>query len=281
MKVGIYGNIKKRSLKTYIQKFLIQAQKQNIDFLLHECLRKTITSSSYPFVSIEQLSETELNVIFGGDGTILTFARKIAETGKSYPPILGINMGKLGFLAEFNLKEFSSYPLDEIAKNFPRTSRLMVKGLVPEKKEIFALNEFVISSIHRTRMLSLSIEVNDEYVTTFNGDGVIIATPTGSTAYSLAAGGPIVLPENYNILITPICPHSLTNRPLVLPSSARIRVYTADKRNVTVVADGQESIENIHEVYIEKAHFLANFIAHPKRSYFSILRSKLRWSGHI
>jgi NAD+ kinase len=224
---------------------------------------------------------SDLLIVLGGDGTLLAAARL---AGDRKVPILPVNLGGLGFLTTVSQDEI--YPiLEEIFSNKHRVSeRVMleaqvVRGGAVIRRQI-ALNDAVLNKAPLARMMDLELRVNGEYVTTYKGDGLILSTPTGSTAYSLAAGGPIVYPTVEAFVITPICPHTLTNRPLVIPDSARMEIdFQAGDEAVVLTLDGQVGIELMRgdHILVRKAPEKLCLVRPAKKTYFEILRSKLKW----
>ncbi|MFY9689460.1 MAG: NAD(+)/NADH kinase [Candidatus Acidiferrales bacterium] len=223
----------------------------------------------------------DLLIVFGGDGTLLSAARAL---GGHDVPILAVNLGGLGFLTSVTLEEL--YPaLEHVLAGNQRTSDLMMLDAEIRRDgnpgEIqCALNDTVVNKGARARMLDFDVHVDGDHVGRYRADGLIVATPTGSTAYSLAAGGPIVDPSLDAFIITPICPHMLTNRPLVVPSTSRIDLdFTATSEPVYLALDGQISLElaPTDRVRITKSAKRVALLRPPTKSYFQILRSKLRW----
>lgn len=287
MKIGIYGNTNKDNLGRILTLFLKKFSRGNENILIHSSLSHLIPAEfNVGFVEMSALTQCSIVFVFGGDGTILGFSHRIADhlsRNTEMPKILGVNLGRLGFLAEFCIEELLKVENLNAFLEFPYTKRLSLTSNYAEKTYT-ALNEFVIYNKSNRRMLPVELKIDGEYVTTFNGDGVIVATPTGSTAYSLAANGPIVFPENYNIIITPISPHTLTNRPLVLPSTSKISLLPLNfEEDAVISADGQIEVKLIKDnpFIIEKAPFLFNFLANPNKNYFHILRNKLNWRGFL
>ena len=221
--------------------------------------------------------------VLGGDGTFLSAVRWI---GDQNIPILGVKFGEVGFLAE--IAEDSLFFVAEAVLNNkfvtkPRM-RLLVK-VIREERELACetvLNDIVVNKKALARLAHIETFIDDHYMTTYSADGLIIATPTGSTAYSLAAGGPIIHPGVHGILITPICPFTLTNRPLVVPDSACIKVRLAkESLDIILTFDGQGCIE-IDEndtIIIQKGSYPINMITMPDQHYIDVLKDKLRWSG--
>lgn len=221
--------------------------------------------------------------VLGGDGTFLSAVRWI---GDQNIPILGVKFGEVGFLAE--IAEGSLFYVAEAVLNNkfvtkPRM-RLLVK-VIREERELASetvLNDIVVNKKALARLAHIETYIDDHYMTTYSADGLIVATPTGSTAYSLAAGGPIIHPGVHGILITPICPFTLTNRPLVVPDSAIIKVKLARKAlDIMLTFDGQGGIE-IDEndtIIIQKGPSPINMITMPDQHYIDVLKDKLSWSG--
>jgi NAD+ kinase len=224
--------------------------------------------------------EVDLVIVLGGDGTLLSVARAASDRPV---PILGVNLGTLGFLTEITLDELFA-ALERVLAGEVRVEarmRLDVRAL-REGRELgrfLALNDAVLTQADLARMIDLETRADGGEVTTYHADGLIVATPTGSTAYSLSAGGPIVLPELEAFLLTPICPHTLTQRPLVLPHSSQIEICVRSRNEVQLTVDGQEGIA-LREgdvVSVCRSDHPVRLIASPFRSRFEILREKFHW----
>jgi NAD+ kinase len=252
-----------------------------------ESATATLMSSTDGYRVADKLALVEMVdmvVVLGGDGTLLSMADCIAAAGKSIP-ILGVNFGSLGFLTEVTLPEL--YPsLETVLAGKARVEeRLMLASTVRRPRETItayvALNDVVVAKTARSRMIDLSVSVGSEFVTRVKADGIIVATPTGSTAYNLAAGGPIVQPTVDALILTPIAPHTLTNRPLIIPASATVRVqpHMEDRDEVFVTFDGQAGFQLEHgdEISICRAERSLRLIHPSTRSYFEVLRQKLKW----
>lgn len=243
------------------------------------------TGSRRVFEKPALVSQVDLIVVLGGDGTLLSMADCIGAAGADVP-ILGVNFGRLGFLTEVTLAEL--YPaLDAAISGTARVEeRLMLRSTTIRKSVPFAehatLNDVVVTKAARSRMIELSVYVGPEFVTRVKADGLIVATPTGSTAYNLAAGGPIVQPGMDALVLTPIAPHMLTNRPIVIPSGSPVRVQPLmDERDeVYVTFDGQDGyeLEAGDEVRICCAPRRLKLLHSSTRSYFEVLREKLKWN---
>jgi NAD+ kinase len=225
--------------------------------------------------------DTDMVVVLGGDGTLISVARLI---GEREVPILGVNLGSLGFLTEITVDELCASVKRCSTGDYKISERMMLKVAVVRNGEVIeekrALNDVVINKGALARIIDLETTINDSYVTTFKGDGLIISTPTGSTGYSLSANGPILYPELECIVITPICPHTLTNRPLVVDSDSMISVaLRCFNEDVYLTLDGQVGIELKcgDEIRICKAACSTRLIISSSRDYFEILRTKLKW----
>jgi NAD+ kinase len=225
--------------------------------------------------------QSDLLIVLGGDGTLLSAARGAAD---NKVPILPVNLGGLGFLTTVSQDEIYSI-LEEIFSGKHRISeRVMLEAeLVRDGKILrrqIALNDAVLNKAALARIMDLELRVNGEYVTTYKADGLIISTPTGSTAYSLSAGGPIIYPTVDAFVITPICPHTLTNRPLVVPETVTIEVhFQATDEPAFITLDGQVSMEVNREehIVVKKAPETLRLVRAAKKTYFEILRNKLKW----
>lgn len=229
-------------------------------------------------------SNVDCVVVLGGDGTLLGAARKVGKYGV---PILGVNLGSLGFLTEIPLKRL--YPvMDMLLRNeLEVESRLLLETKVLRESHemgcFLVLNDVVINKGALARILNLDVRINTQFLTTFRADGLIVSTPTGSTAYNLSAGGPILYPTLSNLILTPICPFTLTNRPIILPDSdtVYISMQKESEGKVTLTFDGQVGFDLIKgdQVMIRKSEKKINLIKSPDQSYFEILRTKLMWGG--
>ena len=230
------------------------------------------------------VTTVDLVVVLGGDGTLLSIADAIGAAGSGIP-MLGVNFGSLGFLTEVTLPEL--YPSLEAALGGKARveERMMLNSTTTRGGAAFAahitLNDVVVTKGARSRMIDLSVSVGDEFVTRVKADGLIVATPTGSTAYNLAAGGPIVSPAMDAVILTPIAPHTLTNRPIVIPAASPVRVQPLieDRDEVFVTFDGQAGfqLEAGDEIRICRAERTLRLIRPSTRSYFEVLREKLKW----
>jgi NAD+ kinase len=223
----------------------------------------------------------DLVVVLGGDGTLISVARLIGDRGL---PILGVNLGSLGFLTDITVDELYGV-LENCLKGDYRTSgRMMLTAQIVRDGQLLSeyrvLNDVVINKGALARIIDMETMVNDAYLTTFKADGLIISSPTGSTGYSLSANGPIVHPELNCLVITPICPHTLTNRPIVINGDARISVtIMAENEDVLLTLDGQVGVELQYGdiVRVAQAEYRTRLVQSTSRDYFEVLRTKLKW----
>ncbi len=224
--------------------------------------------------------EADLIVVLGGDGTLLSVARR----ADARVPILGVNMGELGFLTEVAEPEAMEMLARVLAGRFEIDRRMAVSAVLERGGKIIrrfrALNDVVVSNGARARIIRLRVSVDGLPVTSYKADGLIVATPTGSTAYSLSAGGPIVEPTVQVLLLSPISPHTLSNRPMVLRPEAVVRITLASgQQDVVLTIDGQDSmpLEGNDVVSVRRARSAVSLVHSPDRTYYDVLRSKLGW----
>lgn len=227
----------------------------------------------------------DLIVVLGGDGTLLSMAAAIASAGTDVP-ILGVNFGSLGFLTEVTLPELYAALEAAVSGGAPFESRMMLRSTTARGErtlpEHHALNDVVITKTARARMTELAVSIGGEFVTRIKADGLIVATPTGSTAYNLAAGGPIVQPVVDALVLTPIAPHMLTNRPIVIPGDSVVRVQPmmSERDELFVTFDGQDGyqLQAGDQIQIQRAARPLRLLRPSSRSYFEVLRQKLKWN---
>jgi len=245
-------------------------------------LSPTPSEDTWKSIEREEIpTDVEMIIVLGGDGTLLSVARQVWNKNI---PILGVNLGGLGFLTEITLDEL--YPVLEkvVEDDFATHEREVLNaGVIRRGKriaEFIVLNDAVINKGALARIIDLETTINGEYLSTFRSDGLIISTPTGSTAYNLSAGGPIVYPSLHTIIITPICPHTLTIRPIIIPDDVKIRALLKSRdEEVTLTLDGQQgfTLEFEDVVEVGKAEGRILLIKSPYRHYFELLREKLKW----
>jgi NAD+ kinase len=253
---------------------------REIEVFVDEALAKAMPDMlGYPGQAIPPL--VDMVVVLGGDGSLLSVARLV---GDLRTPILGVNLGSLGFMTEITRSELFPMLEQVIAGDFTVSERMRLLAVIRRKGEEIAryrvLNDVVINKGALARIIDMEAWVDDDYLTTFKADGLIVSTPTGSTGYNLAAGGPIIYPGNHCHVIAPICPHTLTNRPIVVSDEATIRIAVKSlDQDVVFTADGQEGmpLECGDVVELRKSNHTTLLIKSPSKDYFQVLRTKLHW----
>jgi len=225
-------------------------------------------------------SQVDLLIILGGDGTLLSMARAVGDLGV---PLLGVNLGGLGFLTATTLDEMFPALEAYLGGHMAIEERMLLAARIVRNGQLLgeyaALNDIVITKSAMSRIIDLSVSVEGRYATAYRADGLIISTPTGSTAYSLSAGGPILFPTMDAVVLTPICSHTLTNRPIVVPGTDRIEVTLLADQEVMATMDGQVGV-GLREgdtVEIRKAASRIRLVRFPQKDFFSVLRTKLKW----
>lgn len=279
-RIGIVANIEKEKIADHVKSLKKWLEEKGVEvFLGVEISKKIAVGGGLKWNDLAKKSQ--LVVVLGGDGTILRTARYVA---RYKVPILGINMGSFGYLTEINLNEMHSALELIISGKFTAEKRMMLNVSIRHGKTVTSLgdvlNDVVINRGSLSRMNELEMDVNGSYLTTYKGDGLIVSTPTGSTAYSLAAGGPIVFPGKDLIIINPICPHTLTNRPIIFSEDSNLKITLWSKDNGAILTlDGQEAyrMTSGDVVTVKKSDHSTILIISPYRSHGEILRSKLGW----
>ncbi len=257
------------SLKDTFLKIKSIFERKGIEVLIDSVSAKAIGLLGIEFE--EMCKEADFLVALGGDGTLISLARRAYQYDK---PILGINAGNLGFLTDINPENIEEF-LDKFLKGEYRIDERMVMEIEHNQKKLYAFNDIVISKEIIASMISIKVDTNESFLNTYRGDGLIISTPTGSTAYNLSAGGPVVYPLTEGFILTPICPHSLTQRPLILPSNFELKIETKDFAKLII--DGQEIYNIKSPILVKKAKKPTKLIHRLERNYFEVLREKLKW----
>jgi len=279
--VGILCKPRKEDLCSVLPPLVEWLRARKLKVLLDQGAAESCSSLDNATAREKLASEADLLVVLGGDGTLLAAARLL---GDREIPILGVNLGSLGFLTGVTLEEL--YPLlevtlagkHEISERGVLRAQMLRNGTAAEGAR--ALNDAVVNQAALARLMDFDVHIDGHHVARYRADGIIVATPTGSTAYSLAAGGPIVLPEIHAFVITPICPHMLTTRPLVLPDPSRIEIAPEQQGEpVHLTLDGQVGfqLQPGDRVMIERAKTRVQLVRAAGKSYFEVLRSKLGW----
>lgn len=278
--LGIIVNLKKKNVFNIIKELAFWLLKKNCSLFIP---KKVLTQINIPAQDLEEsnLEKLEMVIVLGGDGTLLHTVKFLK--GRAIP-ILAINLGKLGFLTEITQDEIYSSLERVFKKQYIINYRIMLEAQVIRNNEkvavFYALNDAVVNKGSLSRLINFELFIQDEYVATYFADGIIVSTPTGSTAYSLAAGGPIIYPDLSALVITPICPHSLTHRPMVFTSENIILIkIISEDEDINLTCDGQErySLQNGDCIAITKAARQTLLICPEKRSFFEVLRTKLNW----
>ncbi len=283
MKAGIIANTGKEKIADAVLTVAKTLAAEGFDCCISDTMTPLVTeemSRNYCFADDETLvGSSDIIISLGGDGTLLSTASKTLHSGK---PIVGINFGKLGFLTEIQ-KETLHEAIKEIkAGNYSIEERIVLEGRSDQTGncEIFAINDIVIEKGGWPKMMEISLYANGDLVSGFSADGLIIATPTGSTGYSMSAGGPIVNPRAEVIVISPICPHSLTMRPIILPADMSIRVEVPSHPvKFSINCDGQRvnELTSPFTIEISKGKDPLRLVRTKDSNYFNVLRNKLYW----
>ena len=263
-------------LITFLEKRSLKVLLPDYEILENTKFAKFVTSKE------DFIRKTDFSIVVGGDGTFLRTARKFINRSI---PIFGINRGSLGFLTEFTPDEYLDYLGDILNGNYNISERYVLEAVLYRKskeiKRIDFLNDAVISKGELSRAIKLELKVNDSFLNSYSGDGLIISTPTGSTAYSLSAGGPIITPSKISVyLITPICPHTLGMRPMMLPGTSTLKAkIVSNLKNLLLTIDGQEAIriDGNDEMHFHQSNKKIMLVTHPEKNFYEILREKLRW----
>jgi NAD+ kinase len=288
MKVAIYGQYYQNSTEPIIRDIFVFFNKNNIDLVIEaEFLEllyaKQIVKKPYKtFAGYHHLDDSvDILISIGGDGTILRAATLVGDTGI---PILGINAGRLGFLATVqkdNIEEFLQFVIEKKYTVSKRTLlSLQCDPKISEIEEInFAMNEVTVSRKDTTSMITIETYLNGEYLNSYWADGLIISTPTGSTGYSLSCGGPVLTPNVESLVITPIAPHNLNARPLVIPDNTEIRLKVSGREQQYLVSLDSRiaSVKNESVLTITKTPFKINMVEIPGETFLKTLRNKLLW----
>ncbi|OFX84333.1 MAG: NAD kinase [Bacteroidetes bacterium GWF2_33_16] len=286
MKVAIYGRTVEKEFEKYVKEFLTVLKQHNIDFTIDKKFYEFLVREMQLNLKNTPLFETHedikdaVKMIFsiGGDGTILETVTLVKDANI---PIVGINTGKLGFLANIAKDEIQTAIESIINNKYTIDERALLK--VDSKSKIFSdfpysLNEIAVQKKDST-MITIHVFINNEFLNTYWADGLIISTPTGSTAYSLSSGGPIILPHSGNFIITPICAHNLTVRPIVIPDSSIIKLKVESRSMNSLVSLDHRYVINdsSDEIIISKAEFKVKLLKLNSTDYYATLRNKLMW----
>jgi len=283
-KIGVIAKLHHDEAAPVLKELCDWLRAQDREVFLDSMTAKLVDEES-PYRKADIPRLVDLIVVLGGDGTLLSVARLLVDFEV---PLLGVNLGALGFLTEVPRQEMISTLEKVFAGEVSIEKRLLLKTEVLRQGELvassYSLNDVVVSKGTLARMIRLHILVDGQFMTGLRADGLIVATPTGSTAYCLSAGGPIVHPANDVIVLAPISPHVLTNRPVILPDTSRIEIRLTSEAEASMVTfDGQVgfSLRSGDVIDVRAADNRLNLIVSPERNYFEVLRTKLKWGGEL
>jgi NAD+ kinase len=280
-RIGIISKPKKAEIREIVPPLLDWLRARKIEVFLDKETGSILEKNERSVPRNEIASQVDLIIVLGGDGTLLATARAL---NRKVVPILAVNLGGLGFLTVIPLEDLYATLEAALAGEARIERRVQIEGELVRADEIIssflALNDVVLNKGAIARILDFDVLVDGRFISTYKADGLIVSTPTGSTAYSLAAGGPIVVPTVAAFLVTPICAHTLTNRPLVLPDTAHIEIGVKSQREAAyLTVDGQVGLATHSDdtVRMRKASSYVEIVQPVSKSYFEILRQKLKW----
>ncbi|WP_062056465.1 NAD kinase [Aquimarina longa] len=288
MKIGIYGQFYHKNSGIYIQQLLETLDENEVEVVIEKKFLELINlhdeiDKTYSHFSTFEELDTSYDLFFsiGGDGTILKTITYVRDLGI---PIAGINTGRLGFLATIQKEEIKDSIALILDKKFYISPRSLVTiETFPVTKEFgvlnFAMNEIAVSRRNTTSMITVDTHLNNEFLTTYWADGLIISTPTGSTGYSLSCGGPVMMPDVESMVLTPIAPHNLNARPLVIPDNQEIELQVSGREDTYLVSldSRTHTLPNDTTIYIKKAPFKINMVILQNESFQKTLRKKMLW----
>jgi len=280
LKLGIFGNHTKQQIVRMIKEHLEWIRNKGIEFYIEKELAEKmgVHIALENSIDCEDLAKKcEIVLVFGGDGTMLLAARKIGIFGV---PILGINSGGLGFLTEVTPEELIENMERLLKKDYEIDNRILLEArkFGDDDRVLYALNDFVIDKGFYGRTLTIKVVIEGTYYNKYTSNGIIVSTATGSTAYSLSAGGPVLYPTLKDILITPICSHELAVRPLIVPGEYIIEIQVQlENYSISMYADGQAGflLKNNQRVEIKRSEYSVNLVHFRERSFYQVLRKKL------
>lgn len=275
MKIGFITNEDRDKDFKYTKQIINFCIEQNTTPLVLKNFKENLINDKVLFLDEEELfKQSSFIVILGGDGTILRWAKKIAKHSKN---ILGINIGNLGYLTDVDKNE-ATVAIKKVLENKYKVEKRMMLSAFIDDKEYICLNEINLKNGSFSKMVKIGIDINDKFVDSFNADGVIVSTPTGSTAYNLSAGGPILKPDTELMAITYVCPHALFSRPYIISSNDIIRMYIENEDIVACLSlDGENCIPIKYgdSIYIKKSNFYTNIIKTNELGFYDVLRRKM------
>lgn len=285
VKTGLIVNEERDKNLLITKKLVNYLLEKGINIFLTEDTIVKFPESELIHTLAEPYKELDMFFSLGGDGTLLRATRLASPHGI---PICGINLGGLGFLTQIGIEEIDQYLPQILTNDYQIEERMMLSGYIfrkgKKKGTFYCLNDVVVSKKLFARLVDLEMFINEEYVIQYAADGLIISTSTGSTAYSLSAGGPIIYPDIKTIIVTPICPHTLSARTLVVHHNDHIKIIIRSKeQEVMLTIDGQQGfdLEENDVIAIYKSRYKTQLVTFPGKSFYSILRRKLKWSGRV
>lgn len=276
--IALFPKTKEVESRKLAQQVVTFLKKKNIQVVIEDDKAKGL--NELPLSSINP-KEVEFLITMGGDGSILRVAHMYADLDAA---ILGINLGHLGFMADVQIADIIPCLEELIQGKFSIQNRIMIEGISPSGKSFFAMNDCVLHRARNPSLVEIAIYVDNLYLNTFEADGVILATPNGSTAYTLAAGGPILSPDIEAFVLTPICPHTISNRPIVLTPNQEIQIeYVSENQPIEVVSDGLSRFElqTGETIKLQRSPKTFKLVSLNRTDFFSTLRTKLGWSGKL
>ncbi len=276
--IALFPKIEPHRSKAITQQVISFLNQAKVQVVVED--EKASELNAPPLSSVDP-NKIEFVIAMGGDGSILRVAHACADLDAA---IVGINLGHLGFMADIQVADIVTCLKDLLKGKFSVQKRIMIEGSTPNGDLFFAINDCVLHRARNPSLIEMAIYIGGRYLNTFEADGIILATPNGSTAYSLAAGGPILSPEIEAFVLTPICPHTISNRPIVLTPHLELQIkYISKNRPIEVVTDGLDLFE-LHPgdtITLKKSPKKFKLVHFDRMDFFATLRSKLGWSGKL
>ena len=280
--IALIGKYKGPEIAESLMALAAFLKSRGIDVLVEEGTAALVGDNGFPVASYDSIgARADLAIVLGGDGSMLTAARQLAESGV---PLVGVNQGRLGFMTDLARDDMLDGVADLLEGKFKSEQRILLEAIVRRSDAVVfqtqALNDVVVNKGDLGRMIEFAVSIDGEFIYNQRSDGLIIATPTGSTAYALSANGPILHPAVPGIALVPLCPHALSNRPITVSDDSRIEIVLHAPHRARVHADGQEKfdIEAGDHVSVARSERSIRFLHPLGYSYFAMLREKLHWS---
>lgn len=280
---GLIANSRKELFWEELPNLVEWFNRNQVPFILSDRIAQNplypFRENTYPTAPENDIpTRCDIVLAIGGDGT---FLRAVQVVGEVETPILGVNVGGLGFLTEIPLDDFSGEFAKILRNEYRIEKRFLLKGMIDgDPSPLYALNEILIDKASSVRVIQIQVEIDGQFLNSYISDGLLISTPTGSTGYSLSSGGPIMVPSTNVMLINPVCPHSLTNRPIIIPADATIKIVTrTEYTSFNVAADGRDvrHCKTRTKMVIQRAPFSVHLVKPLDSNFFSLLHSKLNW----